>query len=493
MDPSVVLTLTLISVILILGIVSTKLASRIGVPALVLFIGAGMLLGREGLGLVTFEDAVLAQLIATAALVIILFEGGLQTDWSKLRPVALPAGVLATLGVIITAGITGLLTWQILGVALPVAMLFAAIVGSTDAAAIFAVLREREIFQRLKVTVEAESGLNDPMALFLTQVFLTWVQTSSLSISQSLVLMVWQLGVGLVIGLAMGRLVPWILTRIRFDSGGLYPLLLLASAFVTFAVASWIQASGIVAVYVFGIAINGADIPYRQSVVRFHEGLAALSQMVMFTLLGLLVRPSHMAALVGPGILITLGLMFVSRPVAVFLCTLGMGFNWREFLLLAWAGLKGAVPIILATFPLVAGIPQQDLIFHLVFFVVLTSALIQGSTISPLAKWLGLVEGVSRPKAVSLELVAVEECDTDLIEVEITPGAEVQGKLLSELDLPPTVAVSAIVRHKQVVTPRGNTRIEPGDVLFILAGKGSRERVLDVFTGEGRPTPAPAT
>ncbi|BAS26518.1 potassium/proton antiporter [Limnochorda pilosa] len=492
MDPSVVFTLSVAAVVLCAGIFSTKLASRIGVPALVLFIAAGMVLGSDVLGLIYFDDARLAQLVATAALVVILFEGGLQTRWSQMRRILAPSVTLATLGVVVTVVITGVFAWRTLDLDIPMAMLLAATVGSTDAAAIFAVLRDRQIKQRLKATVEAESGLNDPMALFLTQIFLTWVQTGSLPIGQAILLLIWQMAVGLAIGLAMGRLVSLVVLRARFDSGGLYPLLLLANALLTFAVATWVQGSGIVAVYVLGIVLGGSDLPYRQSSIRFHEGTASLAQIIMFSLLGLLVFPSRMVPVIVPGLLLAAGLMFIARPVAVWLCTLGTGYSKQEILLLAWAGLKGAVPIILATFPLVAGVPQSDLIFHMVFFVVLTSALIQGSSISLLARRLGLVEATSRPKPISLELIAVEKSNADLIEVEITPGTDAEGKQLAQLNLPANVTVSAIVRHDKVVTPRGVTRLEAGDILFVLAERGQREHVTDFFAGEEE-LPAPGS
>lgn len=481
MEPAVILPLLLVGALLLAGVFTTKLASRIGVPALVLFIAVGMVLGSDISGLIYFDDARLAQLVGTTALVLILFEGGLQTRWKQVRAVLVPALFLSTAGVLITVALTGFLAQWVLGLDPPMALLVAATVGSTDAAAVFAVLRDQAIRQRLKATIELESGLNDPMAVFLTVLMLNWVQHGSLDLGKSIGFLIWQLGLGLAAGLAAGRAAVWFLYRVRFDSSALYPILLASAAIFVFAVTTLSGGSGFVAVYTLGILLGSMELPYRQSIIRFHEGIASLAQMVMFILLGLLVFPRQMLKVALPGLLIAGGLMFVARPVAIWLSTLRMGYTTAERLLLAWAGLRGAVPIILATFPLVAGVPRSDVIFHVVFFVVLTSALIQGATIFPLAKRLRLVEASVRPKAVSLELVAVEKCNADVIEVEVPKGAEVEGKRLSELNLPEQVSVSAIVRNNQIVAPRGVTRLEAGDVLFILTSKEQRHQVLELF------------
>lgn len=457
-----------------------------GVPALVLFIAVGMILGSDVTGFIYFDDAWVAQLVGTVALVLILFEGGLQTRWRNLKPVMVPAISLATVGVLITVAITGLLAWWVLDISLPVAMLIGAIVGSTDAAAVFAVIGGQNVRQRLKSTLEAESGVNDPMAVFLTLLMLSWVQQGPPNLLEAIGFLLWQMGLGLVLGLLLGRGTAWTLSRIKLEASGLYPILLFATAIAAFALSSWLGGSGFVTVYVLAVFLGGIEMPYRQSVLRFHEGIAWLSQMVMFILLGLLVFPRQMVPVIWPGLLIAAGLMSVARPLAVWVSTLTMGYTRRERMLLSWAGLRGAVPIVLATFPLLAGVPQSSTIFNVVFFVVLTSALIQGATISPLAEKLGLVEGAVPAKPVTLELVAMEKVNAEMIEVILTEGAPVVGKTLAECRFPEKATVSAILRGDRLVTPRGNTRLEAGDVLFVLVGKESLPALRAIFEEPAR-------
>lgn len=430
-----------------------------------------MVLGSDITGLIYFDDARLAQLVGTAALAVILFEGGLQTEWKQLRSVARPALSLATAGVLVTVLCTGLLAWWVLGVDVPMALLIGAIVGSTDAAAVFAVMADLNIRQRLKATLEAESGLNDPMAVFFTLLMLEWVQSGPPNLWQALGFLAGQMGLGLAFGVGFGKVTGWLLGRVRLAASGLYPILLLAAAIFTFAFTAWLGGSGFVAVYAYGVFLGSLELPYRQSIVRFHEGAAWLAQIGMFILLGLLVFPRQLMPIVVPGVAIAAGLMCIARPAAVWISTWGLGFTHRERAFVAWAGLRGAVPIVLATFPLLQGVPQSSLIFNVVFFVVLTSALVQGATITPLARRLGLVEAAAPARAITLELVGAEKVNVDLIEVVVPAGARVDGKRLSDLRLPEQVTVSAVLRGGRVVTPRGGTRLQGGDVLFILAAK----------------------
>lgn len=471
--------LLILGSLLLAGVTATKLAFRMGVPALVLFIAVGMGLGSY----VYFDDAFIAQFVGTTALVVILFEGGLQTSWKQMRRVAIPAASLATLGVIVTAVLTGFLSWLLLGVDLPVAMLIGAIVGSTDAAAVFSVIGEQNIRTRLKYTLESESALNDPMAVLLTLLVLSWIQAGPPNLWQAIGFLFWQLAVGLVMGLVLGKIATWGLSRARFESSGLYPIFLFAIAITTFAVTSWINASGFIAVYVLGIFIGNMELPYRQSIFRFHEGMAWLAQMIMFMILGLLVFPNELGPVIGPGFLVAGGLLLVARPIAVWLTTLGMGFSTKELLLISWAGLRGSVPIVLATFPLQAGVPQSGLIFNIVFFVVVTSCLIQGSTIAKVAQWLGLTEGTTSTPPMTLELVAMEKLDVDLVELILPKGSPAEGKRLADLALPEQVTVSALIRSNRVVTPRGFTRLEAGDILFLLTHKNQSHVVRPIFEG----------
>jgi potassium/hydrogen antiporter len=479
----IVQVLVIFGGMLLAGVMTTKLASRIGVPALVLFIAVGMIIGSDISGWIYFDDAWMAQLVGTIALIIILVDGGLHTDWRQMRAVTTPSVSLATLGVVITVAITGLLARVVLNLDWPLALLLGAIVGSTDAAAVFAVIGNQNIPGRLKATVEAESGLNDPMAVFLTILMMEWVQQGPPNGWEAAGFLVWQMGLGLALGLLFGWIAGKGLAWLKLEASGLYPILLFATAIFVFGLTSWLNGSGLVAVYVMAIRLGSVEMPYRASILRFHEGMAWLSQMVMFILLGLLVFPSHLPPVIIPGLILAAGLMLVARPVAVWLSTLGMGFSVRERVLLAWSGLRGAVPVILATYPLLAGLPQSNMIFNVVFFVVLSSALIQGATIAPVARWLGLVEGSAPPRVVTLELVAMEKLNADLIEVVLPPGSDVVGKRLTELQLPEQATVSALLRAGRVVAPRGSTRLQAGDTLFVLTGKEQTPSVRAMLEG----------
>lgn len=470
-DAQMLQMLWFVGVLLLAGVVSTKLASRLGVPALVLFIAVGMLLGSDVTGWIYFDDAWLAQLVGTVALIQILLEGGLQSQWRQLRRVARPALTLATVGVLVTVLVTGALTRFALGVDWPMALLVGAIVGSTDAAAVFAVIGNQDLPRRLKYTLEAESGMNDPMAVFLTLLMMEWVKQGPPSLWAAAGFLLWQMGLGALVGWAVGRLTAWLLPRLRFEASGLYPILIFGVAVTTFALTSWLQGSGFVAVYILAVYLGGLEMPYRQSVIRFHEGMAWLAQMVMFILLGLLVFPRQLPPVALPGLLIAAGLIFLARPLAVWLSTLGMGFARKERALLAWAGLRGAVPIILATYPLLAGVPDSGMIFNVVFFVVLTSAAVQGATVGRVAHWLGIAGGALPARPVALELVAMERLDAVMVEMDVTPGSRADGRRLADLALPEQVTVSAIYREGRVITPRGSTRLQAGDALFILAQK----------------------
>lgn len=473
-----------LGVSLVIGVVASQLSKRIGVPALVLFIGAGMLLGSDISGWIYFDNAAAAQTIGSIALVEILFQGGLETEWRKMKKVLLPSSVLATVGVVVTSLLTGLIAWWVLDIDWPMAMLIGSIVGSTDAAATFAVIGNSDLPARLKHTLESESGLNDPMAIFLTILMIEWVQIGTPSAPHAIGFLVLQMGLGVAAGLGAGWLMKRVIPRVRLEASGLYPILLTGVAFALFAAVSLLSGSGYMAVYILGIYLATLELPYRQSVFRFHEGMAWLAQIVMFTMLGLLVFPSDLGPITVPAMLIAAGQILIARPLAVWLGTLGMGFHWREYLVLAWAGLRGAVPVILATYPLVAGVPNSDMIFNVVFFVVLFSCVLQGSTISWVADKLGLLVRGGPPRPIRLELVAMEKLNADVLEVELHETSLATGRRLSEISLPEQVTISAIYRGGRVVIPRGGTRLEAGDVLFVLAPRDSSGRVESLLVGE---------
>ncbi|ERN54552.1 potassium/proton antiporter [Alkalihalophilus marmarensis] len=474
----------LCALLLITGVLAAKFSSRFGVPALVLFILLGMLAGSDGIGFIHFENIKLAQLLGLFALVIILFEGGLQTKWSTVKPVLLPSLSLATLGVIITSCIIAVAAKYILGLTWFEGMLFGAIVGSTDAAAVFAVLKGQNIRERLGSTLEAESGANDPMAVFLTLLFIEFILNDATSITYMITNFFWQMGAGLIIGLTFGKAASLAINRINLDSSGLYPVFALAFALLTYSVTALLGASGLLAVYVCALVIGSHDLTYKHSIFRFNEGFAWMMQISMFVILGLLVFPSDLldGTIIIVGLLLSAILIFIARPVAVFLSTWKMNMNWKEKAFLSWAGLRGAVPIVLATFPLLAGLENSQLFFNLIFFIVLTSTLIQGSTIHFFANSLSLTGPKKVTPMHTLELISIGKANAEIIEYEVNEETVVIGQQLKDIPFPKDVLINAIIRKGELITPTGNTMIENEDTLYILVSRKSEQELKNLLT-----------
>lgn len=469
------LIILFIASLLFIGVLSAKFSTRLGLPSLVFFILLGMILSK----FYYYDNAYLTQLFGIIALIIILFEGGMQTKWSNMRPVVVPSISLATLGVVLTAVVVGVAAKYTLDVTWLEGMLFGAIVGSTDAAAVFAVLANKPIRKKLTSMLEAESGLNDPMAIFLTISLIQLIQIQEASAIKFAFSFIWQMGFGLFIGLLVGKIAVWSLNKINLDSSGLYPVFALSFAILAFSIPALLNASGLLAVYVTAVLIGNADVNYRLSIVRFNEGFAWIMQLLMFVLLGLLVFPEELISIAWPALILSLVLMFVARPIAVFLSTIFMKFTVQERVLLSWAGLRGAVPIVLATYPLLAGMPNSQLFFDVVFFVVLTSALIQGATISPVAGWLGLTKDPQPVPSHSLELVSLEKTNKRIVQVRLKENSALDGKKILNLDLPKDSLIACIIRGDRVITPRGNTTLSSGDILYVLTDKRSHEKMMD--------------
>ncbi|MGV2940898.1 potassium/proton antiporter [Mesobacillus sp. LC4] len=469
----------LLAFLFIVGVLTTRFSTRLGVPSLIFFIMVGMVMGSDVLGIIYFDNAGLAQMIGVIALVIILFEGGLQTDLKDVRPVIIPSLSLATVGVLITSGIVAVAAKMILGLDWLEAILFGAIVGSTDAAAVFAVLKGHNISPKLGSTLEAESGSNDPMAVFLTVAMIELITIPDASILKLIADFFLQMGLGLILGVIFGKVAVKSLNSINLDSSGLYPVFATAFALLTYGVTTFLNGSGLLAVYIAAITIGNAEIAYRHSIFRFTEGFAWMMQILMFVILGLLVFPSELfnLAILIQGILISMILMMVARPAAVFISTIKMDYSQKERIFLSWAGLKGAVPIILATFPLLAGIEDSHQIFNVVFFVVLTSALIQGATIPMLANKLGLNGPKKTIPMQSLELISLGKADAEMIEYEMESDSAIVGKTLMDIHFPEGTLVNAIIRHGKLIAPTGNTVIMAGDFLYILSGRKNKPKL----------------
>ncbi|PRO66108.1 potassium/proton antiporter [Alkalicoccus urumqiensis] len=462
--------LLLSALILISGVMAAKFSNRFGLPSLVMFILVGMMLGSDGLGFINFDNPYTAQLIGIFALIIILFEGGLQTKFSTVRSVALPSLSLATAGVLITSGIVGVGTYLLFDITWLQALLLGAIVGSTDAAAVFAALKERNIKAKMGATLEAESGTNDPMAVFLTISFIELILTPDASIIGLIPSFFWQMGAGLVIGLVLGKVASFAINRIKLESSGLYPIFSVAFALLTYGTASIIDSSGFLAVYVAALVIGNSELVYRYSIFQFNEGFAWMAQILMFIILGLLVFPADLftADVMIGGLILSAILIFVARPAAVWLSTIGMGYKMNEKLFVSWAGLRGAVPIVLATFPIVAGVEDSEFFFNVVFFIVLTSALVQGTTINLLAEKLKLMGPKKDTPHHSIELISMGKANAEMMQFKVDSDAAIVGTKLKDLNFPNKANISAIVRDENLITPYGETEIKSGDFLYIL-------------------------
>jgi potassium/hydrogen antiporter len=381
-----------VGMLLLLTVLAGTLSSRFGLPALIGFLGLGMLAGEDGPGQLHFDDFLFAQFIGVICLVFILFSGGLDTVWQTVRKVAAPALGLATLGVALSAAITGAAATIFLDFTPLQGFLLGAVVASTDAAAVFAILRTRGVDLRADVQalIELESGSNDPMAIFLVGAALLFILTPAAPPLTLVPTFALQMIMGGAIGLLVGYLLPETLNRARFRYGGLGFVVSIAAALIAYGLAEVLEGNGFLAAYVAGLMAGSRTFAAKRAVSTFQDGVAWLSQVVMFLTLGLLATPSRLADILVPGLAITVVLMFVARPISVFICLAPFRFDWRAKLLVSWTGLRGAVPIVLATFPIVAGVPGAFTIFNIVFFVVLLSSLVQGPTLGWVARRLGL-------------------------------------------------------------------------------------------------------
>ncbi|GAB6991593.1 potassium/proton antiporter [Paenibacillus pini] len=473
----------LLSGLLLVGVLTTKFSSRFGMPALVLFIAVGMILNR----FIYFDNALITQIVGIFALIVILFEGGMQTKFDDIKPVIGPALSLATVGVLLTTFVVGVTAKYIMGISWAEGFLLGAIVGSTDAAAVFSVLGGKNIKKKITSTLEAESGSNDPMAVFLTVSLIEWIATPDSPIYLMILSFIWEMGIGLVLGILIGKLAVYMINKINFDSSGLYPVMALGFAVLAYGATSVVGGSGLLAVYVTAIVLGNSDLTYGRSIMHFNQGFGWMMQIMMFVLLGLLVFPEQLPHIIGQGIVLSLILMLVARPIGVFVSTILMKYSFREKILLSWAGLRGAVPIVLATYPLLAHLPHAQLIFNVVFFVVLTSAIIQGATISPLANKLGLAGDVKPSNPSLLELTALGKTKSEINHIEVNKTMAIAGKEILQLDLPEDILFTAIIRNEQIITPRGNTKIEEGDTLYMLSPKSRRKQLKAILTSPAMP------
>lgn len=466
---------------LLVGVLASKASGRLGVPALLLFLVVGMLAGSEGIGGIHFDNASIAQSLGVVALVFILYSGGLDTDWQAVRPV-LPQGfTLATLGVFLTALLVGLFATYVLDFPLYASLLLGSIVSSTDAAAVFSVLRSKGVGLQgyLRPLLELESGSNDPMAIFLTTAFIGLMVSPGTSILQLFPSFLQQMIVGALAGFVLGKGMVFIINRLNLEYEGLYTVLSLGLVLLVYTLPLLVGGNGFLAVYLAGLVVGNSTVLHRRSLMRFHDGVAWLMQITMFLTLGLLVFPTRLLAVTGQGLLLSAVLILVARPISVFLSLIPFRMPVAEKALISWVGLRGAVPIVLATFPLLAGVEQADIIFNLVFFIVLTSVLLQGSTIPIVARWLKVDAPLrNRPRS-PLEMDYIEGLDGQLFELELPPDSPAAGRRLFELKLPTGVLLALIGRDSTFLIPRGGTQLESGDVLYLLADQETLPKVKE--------------
>jgi cell volume regulation protein A len=480
------LLLTICGALLLVSVLSSRASQRFGIPIALLFLAVGMLAGSDGIGGIPFDDYRLAFRIGSIALAVILFDGGLNTPREVLRRVWAPAGVLASIGVLLVGGLVAVVA-RLGGLSWPAALVLGAIVSATEAAATFAVLRASglQLKRRVAATLEVESGANDPAAVILTTTLTAnLLSPGQLGAGELLLSIVTHLVIGGVAGVAAGYAGRALMARVQLMTGGLYPALMVAFGSLSFGVATLVEGSGFLAVYLTGIVLGNGPLPYRAGLFRIFDALAWLAQIGMFLLFGLLVFPSRLGEMAGLGLGIALLLALLIRPLVVAVCLAPFRYPWRETAFVGWVGLRGAVPIVLATYPVLAGAPGADRIFHLVFFIVVVGAIIPGGTVLWATRRLGLESPQPPAPHALLAIESRVPLQGDLMSFYIDEALVVCGLTLDELDFPEGASVALIVRGDRLVAPKGPTRLQPGDHVYVVAQEEDRPFIQLMF---GRP------
>ena len=471
------------SVLLFISILAGKTSYRFGVPTLILFLGVGMMAGSEGVGGIHFDNAQLAQFIGIVALNFILFSGGLDTQISAIRPIIGQGLMLSTVGVLVTAGVLGIFVHLVTDFTLLEGLLFGAIVSSTDAAAVFSILRAKSLALKTNIrpTLELESGSNDPMAYVLTTGVLSLITQPELSAWSLIPFFLKQMIFGGALGVGFGFFSQWMINRIRLDFEGLYPVLVIALMFGTFSFTEFFGGNGFLAVYIAAVILGNNRLIHKKSIIKMFDGLAWLMQIVLFLTLGLLVFPSQLLSVAGLGLLISFFLIFIARPLAVFASLSPFQMKTRRRWYISWVGLRGAVPIVFATYPLLAGINQAQTMFNLVFFVALVSVLFQGTTLGVVARWLHVALPEKAKAKLPMDVFMSETSKRVMVELEITnPLAD--GIMILDQKLPRSVWITLIDRGGQFITPEGRSKLYLGDkIVAISDDDASLNRIKEVF------------
>lgn len=466
------------SILLFISIIVGKTSYKFGVPTLLLFLGIGMLAGSEGIGGIRFEDPKIAQFIGVVSLNFILFSGGLDTNWTSVKPILKEGLILSTLGVLLTALSLGTFVYYVTDFTFYESMLLGSIVSSTDVAAVFSILRSKSLALKsnLRPTLELESGSNDPMAYVLTIAFLTLVINQDQSIASIIPLFFKQMILGGVAGLAFGKLIKKIINRIDLDFEGLYPVLMIALMFFTFAATDFIGGNGFLAIYICAVFLGNQDLIQKKTIMQMYDGLAWLMQIILFLTLGLLVFPSEITPYIGIGLLISLFLIFIGRPLSVFISLMFFKMDLNRRIYISWVGLRGAVPIVFATYPLLAGIDKSYMIFNIVFFISVTSVLIQGTTLSIVAKWLKVALPESSKQISETDKILFEFPKSFLNEIIVKPDFYAVNKRIVDLCFPNSAFIVMINRNGTYIRPGGSTELEENDILMVI---GDSQQDLD--------------
>ncbi|WP_438710110.1 potassium/proton antiporter [Aquimarina muelleri] len=461
------------SILLFISIIVGKTSYRFGVPTLILFLVIGMLAGSDGIGDIHFDDSKIAQFIGIVSLNFILFSGGLDTNWTSVKPILKEGFVLSTLGVLLTAVSLGTFVWFVTDFTIYESMLLGSIVSSTDAAAVFSILRSKNLALKtnLRPTLELESGSNDPMAYVLTISFLTLVVNQDLSIGSIIPFFFKQMFLGGLAGFSFGRFSKLIINKIKLGFEGLYPVLVIALMFITFSATDFMGGNGFLAIYICSVYLGNQDLIHKATILKMFDGMAWLMQIVLFLTLGLLVFPSQIIPYMGIGLLISLFLIIVARPVSVFLSLMFFKMKLRRRFYISWVGLRGAVPIVFATYPLLAGIEKANMIFNIVFFISVTSILIQGTTLSIFAKWLNVALPENTKPILENDRYILDLPKSAMSEISIPPESYAVNKRIVDLHFPKSAFIVMIKRNKKFVPPGGATIIQAHDILVILLDK----------------------
>ncbi len=470
------------SILLFVSLFAGKTSYKLGVPVILLFSIIGMLAGSEGIGKIHFDNPATAQFIGIVALNFILFSGGLDTDWESVRPILWHGITLSTVGVMLTALLVGVFVWAVTDFTIYEGLLLGSIVSSTDSAAVFSILRSKNLALKgnIRPTLELESGSNDPMAYVLTILFTGIVINQNTALNGILTMFFMQLILGGLLGFIIGHASAWVINRIKLDFEGLYIVLVIAIMFFAFSFTDFVGGNGFLSVYFAGLILGNKELIHKKKILKSFDSFAWLMQIILFLTLGLLVNPSDIFSVLGIGLLVSAFIILIARPVSIFISSVPFKMPMRFKWFYSWVGLRGAVPIVFATYPLLAGADKAIMIFNVVFFVAISSVLIQGTTITFVGNLLKLTLPEELKKRTQRDMEFTDGIKSLLTEVVIPHESPVVGKEIVQLKLPKSTIISMIRRNGKYITPHGATVLEPNDKLFVLAE--NKQALKEVFT-----------